>query len=90
MNNIKIAYKRDQVPDERKFGMDYLMTDAIREDRADATAFTEMLQKRKRPSPSPSPEWSHFGVEPKALQLMGLLSRNWQRHYCHPDREEGD
>ncbi len=76
MNNIMIAYKRDQVPDERKIGMDYLMTDYVTEKIGQMLneRLQEMLQKSETPFAfAIARNGAYFGVGTKdALQLIGF------------------
>lgn len=76
MNNIMVAYKRDQVPRERKTGMDYLLTSYITE--MIGQMLNERLQEMLPKSETPfafavTRNGAYFGVGTKdALQLIGV------------------
>ena len=76
MNNIMVAYKRDQVANEQKTGIDYLMTNYITE--IIGQMLNERLQEMLQISETPfafaiARNEAYFGVGTKdALQLIGV------------------
>jgi len=76
MNNIMVAYKRNQIPGERKNGMDYLMMDFATEmiGKMLNDRLQEMLQKSDVPFAFAAVRnGAYFGVGTKdALQLIGV------------------
>ncbi|WP_352421689.1 insulinase family protein [Proteiniphilum sp.] len=76
MNNIMVAYKRDQVPNEHKTGIDYLVTDYVTEMIGQMLneRLQEMLQKSETPFAfAIVRNGAYFGVGTKdALQLIGV------------------
>ena len=76
MNNILVAYKRNQIPGERKNGMDYLMVDFATEmiGKMLNDRLQEMLQKSDVPFAFAAVRnGAYFGVGTKdALQLIGV------------------
>ena len=76
MNNIMVAYKRDQVANEQKTGIDYLMTNYITE--IIGQMLNERLQEMLQNSETPfafaiARNEAYFGVGTKdALQLIGV------------------
>lgn len=76
MNNIMVAYKRDQVSNDRKTGIDYLVTDYITGmiGRMLNERLQEMLQKSETPFAfAIARNGAYFGVGTKdALQLIGV------------------
>ena len=76
MNNILVAYKRNQIPGERKSGMDYLMMDFATEmiGKMLNDRLQEMLQKSDVPFAFAAVRnGAYFGVGTKdALQLIGV------------------
>jgi zinc protease len=76
MNNIMVAYKRNQIPGERKNGMDYLMVDFATEmiGKMLNDRLQEMLQKSDVPFAFAAVRnGAYFGVGTKdALQLIGV------------------
>lgn len=76
MNNILVAYKRNQIPGDRKNGMDYLMMDFATEmiGKMLNDRLQEMLQKSDVPFAFAAVRnGAYFGVGTKdALQLIGV------------------